>query len=412
MKSVEEIAEPASDARGPSQEHPESEEAVSRLAADARPHILYVIDELCEMGGAERVLLNMIRLLPRERFRCSLVTFKIEASLGIFENFPCPWHLFPLTRTYDWNALRVAAQIRRLIRSERVRVVHTFFETSDLWGSLVAKLSGRPILISSRRDMGILRRPMHHHAYRLINPLFDRVLAVSEEVRAFCIQHDRLAPGKVLTLYNGIETQRAADPPDPAMLRASLGLAEASHIVSTVAHVRRVKGLDTLIRAAAVVCQEFPRAVFLVIGDNHEPAHFQELEQLMQSLGVAGNVKFLGPSEQIFSLLKMSDVFCLPSRSEGFSNALVEAMACGLPCVATRVGGNAEALSDGESGFLAAPEDAAAIADRIQKLLRQPELARRMGRAASEVAEAKFTQEAMMKNLVGVYERLLDARQR
>ncbi|MBI3670231.1 MAG: glycosyltransferase [Acidobacteria bacterium] len=416
MKSVVEIADPASDARGQSPERPGMAEAASRRAStpasDARPHILYVIDELCEMGGAERVLLNTIRLLPRDRFRCSLVTFRTEPRLGIFEDFPCPWHLFPLRRTYDWNALRVAAQIRRLIRAERVRIVHTFFETSDLWGGLVAKLSGCPILVSSRRDMGILRQAMHHRAYRLINPLFDRVLAVSEEVRAFCIQHDRLASEKVLTLYNGIETERAAASADPAALRASLGLDGASHIVSTVAHVRRVKGLDIFIQAAAAVCREFPRAVFVVIGDNHEPAHFRELDQLTDSLGLAGNVKFLGPSEQVFSLLKMSDVFCLPSRSEGFSNALVEAMACGLPCVATRVGGNAEALSDGENGFLVAPEDAAATADRILTLLRQPARAQQMGRAAREVAEVKFTQDAMMKNLVGVYERLLDAKQR
>jgi glycosyltransferase involved in cell wall biosynthesis len=416
MKSVVDIAEPTPGVRCQALRRPTPAEVASRSPSarggDGKPHILFVIDELCEMGGAERVLLNMIRLLPRERFRCSLVTFNTEPSLGIFESFPCPWHLYPLRRTYDWNALRVAAQIRRLIHSEHVSIVHTFFETSDLWGGLVAKLSGCPILISSRRDMGILRRPMHQYAYRLLNPLFDCVLTVSEEVRGFCLRHDRLPPDKVVTLYNGIEMRKATNSASPAALRALLGLDGASQIVSTVAHVRRVKGLDIFIRAAAAVCREFPRAAFLVIGDNHEPAHFSELEQLTASLGLADNVRFLGPSEQVFPLLQMSDVFCLPSRSEGFSNALVEAMACGLPCVATRVGGNAEALSDGENGFLVAPEDVEGTADRILTLLRQPERAQRMGHAARQVAEAKFTQEAMMRNLVGVYERLLDAKQR
>jgi glycosyltransferase involved in cell wall biosynthesis len=103
----------------------------------------------------------------------------------------------------------------------------------------------------------------------------------------------------------------------------------------------------------------------------------------------------------------MSDVFCLPSRSEGFSNALLEAMACALPCVATRVGGNAEAIEDGVSGFLVAPQDPDLIADRLLRLLRQPEAGRHMGQAARQRVEEKFTVEAMMANLTAVYDGLL-----
>jgi glycosyltransferase involved in cell wall biosynthesis len=377
-----------------------------------RTHVLFLIDQLCEMGGAERSLLNMIRLLPKDRFRCTLVTFKIDPRLGVFENFPCPWRLFPLRRTYDWNALQVALRLNRLIRAQQVRIVHTFFETSDLWGSLVAKLSGVPALISSRRDMGILRASKHQPAYRVLSRLYNLVLAVSDEVRAFCIRHDGLNPEKVLTLYNGIEIERIAAVTDAATLRASMGLGGASHLVSTVAHVRPVKGLDILIRAAATVCQEFPRAMFLVIGDVHAPRHFQELLKLTESLGLKENVRFVGPSEDVFSLLKMSDVFCLPSRSEGFSNALLEAMACSLPCVATRVGGNSEALEEGRSGFLIESENPHALADRIRTLLRHPERAREMGREGRRMVEAKFTMQAMMSRLVELYDGTLKAKRR
>jgi glycosyltransferase involved in cell wall biosynthesis len=297
--------------------------------------------------------------------------------------------------------------LNRLIRTQQVRIVHTFFETSDLWGSLIAKLSGVPALISSRRDMGILRAPKHQPAYRVLSPLFNLVLAVSDEVRAFCIRHDGLDPEKVLTLYNGVEMERVAVATDVTTLRASMGLGGASHLVSTVGHVRPVKGLDILIRAAATVCQEFPRAMFLVIGDVHAPAHFQELLELTESLGLNENVRFVGPSEDVFSLLKMSDVFCLPSRSEGFSNALLEAMACSLPCVATRVGGNSEALKDGQSGFLIESENPRLLADRILTLLRQPERAKEMGREGRRVVEAKFTIQVMMSRLVESYHTIL-----
>jgi glycosyltransferase involved in cell wall biosynthesis len=372
----------------------------------APPHVLFIIDQLCETGGAERCLLNMIRLMPKGKFRCSLVTFKIDRS-GIFSDLPCPLYVFPLQRTYDWNGLKVARAIRNLIRSENVSIVHTFFETSDLFGGLVAKLSGAK-LVSSRRDMGILRVPKHQLAYRLLNPMFDMVLTVSEQVRSFCLQSDGLSPRKVRTLYNGIELDRidAAKPTDE--LRTVLQLDGASHVVATVAHIRKVKGIDLLVRAAAQVCRELPRAQFLVIGDASDREYFRELQQLTASLGVASNVRFLGPSEAVFSILKVCDAFCLPSRSEGFANALIEAMACGLPCVATRVGGNAEALTDGHGGFLVASEDVTSLATKILVLLRDPVRARQMGEAGREVVERKFSAGSMMEQLVSLYDALLD----
>ena len=138
--------------------------------------ILYIVDQLTEMGGAERLLLKMIRSLPEERFRCSLVTFKIDRTLPLFSSLPCDVRVLPLRKSYDVRALRLSLELRRLIRGEGVSIVHTFFETADLWGGLVSRLSRVPVLLSSRRDMGILRRPKHTLAYRLVNPLFTRVL--------------------------------------------------------------------------------------------------------------------------------------------------------------------------------------------------------------------------------------------
>ena len=375
-----------------------------------RVHVLFIIDQLCEMGGAERVLLNMIRLLPKDRFRCTLVTFKIDPRFSIFENFPCVWLVMPLKRSYDWNALQVAGWLRRLIRDQQVDVVHTFFETSDLFGGLVARLSGAPVLVSSRRDLGILRNWKHQLAYGLLSPLYDLVLAVSEGVRRSCIAQDRLDPDKVLTLYNGIEVDKATSQTDVSVLRASLGLSGASHLISTVAHIRQVKGLDILIRAAAKVCQQFPRAVFLIIGDIHERQYYDQLLELRESLELGNNVRFHGPAEDVFPLLKMSDIFCLASRSEGFSNALVEAMACSLPCVATRVGGNSEAVEDGRTGYLVESEDPEAIADRILALLGQPERAKAMGSQGRRIVEANFTAQAMISRLASVYDSVLHAK--
>lgn len=384
-----------------------------RPGTDQRPHILYLIDMFTGVhaGGAERTLVSITRQLPADRFRCSVATFGTDPSLNLAELFNCPVHVLPLRRTYDWNALKMAIQLRNLIRSEQVSILHTFFETSDLWGGTVAKLSGCPLLVSSRRDMGILRKPKHGIAYRLSKPYVDLVLTVSDQVRSFMIERDGLDPQKVVTLYSGVEMERFTKPCNTGELRSSLGLQKASHVVCTVGNIRRVKGLDVFIQAAAQVCRVFPRAVFLIVGYRDDEAHAKELEGLIRELGLSENVRFLGGCPEVYPLLKLSDVFCLLSRSEGFSMALLEAMACGLPCVATRVGGNAEAIEEGQSGFLVEGEDVKAAAERILWLLRDSERSRKMGAAGQQIIEGRFTVEVMVQNLVHVYDHLLEGKE-
>ncbi len=372
------------------------------------PHILFLIDRYVgRNGGAEIALFNIIRQLPRDRFRCTLVVFGVSPGVKLSDHFDCPAYDFPMRRTYDWNALRTASKLSRLIRREHVDIVHTFFETSDLWGGAIAKLSGCPFLVSSRRDMGIQREGKHDIGYRFLRRFTDLVLPVSGQVREFCIERDGLDPRKVVTLYNGVDVRRLDQEEGSETLRASLGLQDASHLISTVANLRPVKGIDVMIRAMAAVRRKFPRACFVIAGLPHDHDYAQELNDLCQELGVTGNVRFAGNQEKIGRFLKMTQVFCLPSRSEGFSNALIEAMACNLPCVATRVGGNGEALEEGVSGYLVESEDAEAMAGRILDLLENPERARQMGAAARRAVEERFTIEAMESKLIQLYEALL-----
>jgi peptidoglycan/xylan/chitin deacetylase (PgdA/CDA1 family) len=139
-----------------------------------------------------------------------------------------------------------------------------------------------------------------------------------------------------------------------------------------------------------------------------EKGYSRQLQELIRSAGLTEHFKLIGPAEDVFPVLKVSDVFCLLSRSEGFSNALLEAMACGLPCVATRVGGNAEAIEEGQSGFLVEAEDPKAAAERILRMLRDPESSRRMGEAGRQIIESRFTVGVMVQNLVDLYEHLLE----
>jgi len=372
-------------------------------------HVLFVIDQLCETGGAERAILQTIRLLPKARFRVSLITFRIDEKLQLFRNLPCPHFVYPLRRTYDWNALRVARKIRRFIREEKVDIVHTFHETADLWGGLVSQMKDGPALVSSRRDMGILRAPKHHLLYRLMKSRFDLVLTVSDEVRRYCIQNDGMPEPRVATLYNGVELEERTQTNGHSG-RQQLGVESDRPLVLTVGHIREVKGIDILVKVAQRVAVEFPRVLFAVVGDTTDQKYFQTIQRQIADSGMQQNVWFVGPAENVASFLKMGNVFFLPSRSEGFSNALIEAMACALPCVATRVGGNPEAIEEGHSGFVVENEDVEAAADRILRLLREPNLARAMGEAGKDIVRARFTAPVMIDQLVHHYDHLLTAR--
>src|ERR1700704_1751600 len=162
--------------------------------AEARPHVLFLIDHLMALGGGETNLLKVVQLMPPELVRCSIATFRIKPEIR--QSISVPVYVFPWKRFFHLDAWKAAIALRKLIKTEKVDIVQTYFETSNLWGGIVAKLSGA-LLLSSRRDMGILRKSKHRLGYQLINRITDRVLAVSEEVKRFCIGEDRVDPDKV-----------------------------------------------------------------------------------------------------------------------------------------------------------------------------------------------------------------------
>jgi glycosyltransferase involved in cell wall biosynthesis len=380
--------------------------AMEQAQARQRPHVLFLIDHLMARGGGEGNLLKLVQLLPPELVRCSVATFRIHPEIR--KSIRVPVYVFPWRRVYHLSALKAAVALRKLIRDERIDIVQTYFETSNLWGGIIAKLSGASLL-SSRRDMGILRNPKHKLAYRLVNRIADRVLAVSEEVKRVCVDHEGIEPGKVSVVYNGVDLRQLAAGGGENPF-AGAEWARAPQIITCVANVRRIKGIDVFVRCAQRVSREFPEAVFLIAGSLYERAYSEEVQEMVRSMGLEKTVKLLGFVEDPLPLLKMSSAFCLLSRSEGFCNALLEAMACSVPAVVTRVGGNPEAVRDGETGFLVEPEDDQAAAERLIYLLRNPAQAAQIGSAARESAYSRFSADTMVRQLLDVYGALMAGR--
>jgi len=368
------------------------------------PHVLLVLDQFPKtLGGGERIVLQIASLLSHYGFRASILTFYIHPECSALDSPPCPIYLLPLQRTYDLTALRSALDLKAFLRQQQIQLVQTFFESSDLWAGLVTKTTSDAKLIWSRRDMGILRAQKHRLAYRLLARLPDAIFAVSEQVRRHTIEVDCVEPGRIETIYNGL---------DLSGWNGTSILEENSRIIviTTVGNIRRVKGHDLLIRAAALIVPQFPNVTFSIAGEVLEPDYFEELQALARNLNLSNQFHFIGGVTGLRHHLSMADIFVLPSRSEGFSNAIIEAMAASLPVVATDVGGNAEAVKDGVSGYLVPPEDPARLAAAILQLLANPSQAKSMGAAGRSIVAERFTIEAMMKRIVRTYEKLLSAK--
>jgi L-malate glycosyltransferase len=368
------------------------------------PHVLLVLDQIPKsLGGGERIVLRLAALLPQYGYRVSILCFSAHPESAALQSPPCPIYLLPLKRTYDLTAFRAALDLRRFIQQNRIQIVQTFFESSDLWAGGITKAMSSAKLIWSRRDMGILRARKHSIAYRLLANAPDAVFTVSEQVRRHCIDVDGVDPNRVQTIYSGLNLSGWSEIDRPTKTSGDL-------IVTTVGNIRRVKGHDLFIRAAASIAPQFPGVRFTIAGDVLEPDYFIELQQLIRDLNLSDRFHFTGGVTNLREHLATSDIFVLPSRSEGFSNAIIEAMAASLPVVATNVGGNAEAVIDGVNGFIIPLEDPAALSAAVSRLISKPSLAKAMGKAGRSLVEEKFTAAAMMNQTTRVYRALLSQR--
>jgi glycosyltransferase involved in cell wall biosynthesis len=377
--------------------------------AQAAINVLYVIDQLSALGGGERAMIRMIRA-HSPRFNPQVLTFREDIHPEAKQQLAVPIHVIPLVQTGSIEGLRAALSIRALILSERIHIVHTFFETSDLFAGFVAKLAGVKVLISSRRDMGILRSRKHQIAYRIVGRLCSKVLTVSEAVRKQVLGKDRLDPERVTTLYTGIHFPHPQSIESIPDVRRRIGIPHGVPIVLTVAHILPWKRHADFLRMAARLHEKFLEAQFVVAGSANDRALFMELLSLRESLGLRDHVHFLGEVDFVNSLYRAASVFCLLSESEGLPNVVLEAMAAGVPVVATNAGGTTEVVVDGQTGYLTevgCPEEAA---ERVDQLLRSPELRRNMSMVARTRVESLFSIERMMSTLERIYESSVCAR--
>ncbi|MCG6877652.1 MAG: glycosyltransferase [Deltaproteobacteria bacterium] len=365
--------------------------------------ICYVIRQLGK-GGAEKQLFYLVRGLDRSRFQPVVLSLTPggywkrrfnDLKIDIFELTEGRLRLF--------NRL---IQLVKLFNRIRPDIVHTFMFTANSYGRLAALLAGVRVVIGSERSIAERGNDKTKWGIWLDKALLrfsDAVICNTNRARFNLIDNYRFPAEKLMTIPNGFDWTEFRSHSIPG---GDEGKKSSEKVVGMVATLSKVKNHRLFLDVARIVLDRYSgdALYFMVVGDGPLRG---ELQAYAQKIGLDSKMRFMGPRDDIPLVMGKMDIYIHTSRFEGLSNAIMEAMGCGLPVVATDVGGNRELVNDGKTGFLCPSMDAYAIAEKVLLLLRDDDLAHKMGARGKQKIWSCFSVERMIEETVATYDKFL-----
>jgi glycosyltransferase involved in cell wall biosynthesis len=387
--------------------------------------VIHIITRL-DWGGSARNTMLTVLGHHRSRFLPVVVAGHIgswtaqggsqatEANCQALNTAGVQWHLIP-TLTREVNPvkdIRTLWNLVRLFRRERPDIVHTHTSKAGILGRLAAWVAGVPIVIHTPHGhvfYGHFGKVLSW-AFMTIERMFARgtskIITLTELEKRDHLQCDVGREGQFRSVFSGIDVaQFRAASKTRGENRSRLGYLDEHIVVGSVGWLTPIKGHQYLVEAMATLKPQYPTLQCLIIGSGPLET---ELMQLADEKGVATAIRFLGYTQDIPSYLSAMDIFVLPSLNEGMGRALIEAMAVGLPVVATNVGGIPAVVQDGTTGLLVAPGNSHAVAEAIERYLQDPEWTQRIGAAARGHITEKFDVSSLIQGVESVYEEALE----
>ena len=376
---------------------------------DAPPLILHVIHHLVT-GGMENGLVSLINGMPETLFRHAVVC--IEDYSEFRQRLTRPDTEVIALHRGRIGIWRLRYQLYRHCRRLRPAIVHSRNQ-SGLDALLPARLAGVRHCIHGEHGWDVHdlegKNVKQQLLRRIHSPLIDRYITVSRDLKSYLVERVKVRSNRITTICNGVDTERFK----PAV-RKSVGVlpagfsGEDSLVIGTVGRIQPVKDQETLLRAFAAAQQDNvvrgSRLRLVIVGDGPLLAR---LTALAESLGIAEKTWFAGDRSDVAELLSGFDLFVLPSLAEGISNTILEAMASGLPVLATAIGGNPELVQDGINGRLFTPRDAASLASLFAEYFDDPSMRETHGMKARQLAVENFSLKAMLETYQLAYQGLL-----
>ena len=373
----------------------------SATAARAdRVRVLHVVSYMGR-GGAEMGILKLVAGLGDAQFDQRICTTRgFDAE---FVRSRLPEEMLYSAGSAELRLQFPLFRLARIMREFRPHIVH-----SRNWGALeavvAARLAGVPVIIHSEHGYEVdmfaglpLRRRLFRHAAYAIT---DGIFALTRELRAFHTAQAWIPPQRMGVIYNGVDIAHFAPcTASRVAMRRELDLPQDSFVLGSVGRLVPIKDQQTLLRAGAALAEGGFDVRVLLVGSGPER---KNLERFVTG-SLSGRVCFAGDSDRIPEMLNAMDAFVLPSLGEGMSNTLLEAMACGLPVLATGVGGNPEIIEDDQQGWLFTPGDVASLTEKLKHLASNPALIHQLGTAARRRATEFFSLDRMLENYRSFY---------
>jgi glycosyltransferase involved in cell wall biosynthesis len=348
-------------------------------------------------GGTERYILNLVRHIDSEKFAITVGCCRRD---GPFQPPPGIQVVeFPL-RGFRWILmdLPILAQLILFLRKSEFNLIYATHFHTNIYLSLVAVFCRKPALVLGYRGINRIQSKIGKALTFFCSKLAHTIMVNSESASSVLRDMIGVPSLKIRVVKNGIEYNQCS--------ARSMYPPTKGKVIGTVGRLHKLKGHKYLLRAFKDVERTWPETTLLLVGDGEERA---ALEHMAGELGISSKVTFAGYREDIGSILNKLDIFVLPSLTESFPNALLEAMAHGVPSIATRVGGAVEIIEDGKDGLLVPPSDAEQLATAISSLLKDSTLSNTL-RAGGHAKAALFSIENMVRETERVFEEAISAK--
>lgn len=362
-------------------------------------HVAFVITSFAR-GGMEMRLADVVNGLDKSRWNPHIYAFYDNRHIQMQNKVETSRLHIPFSN--GKTDLSVPFKLARTFRAQKTEIVWTLSQgLAAGWGRIGAVMANVPIRILSIHDNYPLA-PIT----QILNPVTDAIVALTE-YSADLFRNQGVPNSKIHVLYNGIDTQKYA--PGQDCRTAFFNISPDRPVILNVGRLAPEKGRDVMLHATAPLLKNENPPLLVFAGDGVER---HNLENLARELGVAENVRFLGIRDDVPELLRSADMVVMPSRDVPFGescpNIVLEGMAAELPVIGTRVGGTAELIVEGETGFVIPPENPAALTQKLEFLLQNPELRKNMGTTGRQRVIQHFSIEQMIQGREDLFNLLLE----
>jgi sugar transferase (PEP-CTERM/EpsH1 system associated) len=388
---------------------PSASEVAAEVGPSERLRVLHVIPRL-GMGGTEHGVLKVMTGLGEEEFEQRICAVRgMDATFADQMNVAAKTYLAGSPRAgFQFPLFRLA----KIMRQFRPHIVHTR-NFGALEGVAAARMARVPVAIHSEHGYELeIMKGLPFRRRVLCRALFgmtDAVFTVTADLRDYHAKQSWLAARKISVIHNGVNTNVFSPRPECAQqTREALQIPQDRLVIGSVGRLVPIKDHATLLRAAELLVRQGKNIHLLIVGSGPEQTKLDAYAAASPEL--AGRTTFTGSSDRVAQLLNAMDVFALPSINEGMSNTLLEAMACGLPIVATKAGGNSELADEGRSAYLFPVRDVHALSQILGRLVDAPEIRSVFGKAARLRALQQFSLANMVEQYRGLYLRLASLR--